>query len=328
MDAYLALEKDTLNRLEDREFIKWLIEDLDRHQLGVLLFSCDIKLPNTSIEKLPIPFIHNKLIGARKKLVQAKALPPFPFISVDGEEEFTEKKIIELAEKEKCTLKETALMLFLQHHFKATLRKYDHRDDEQPDEGELEKERPKVKEEASKKIEKILKKKIKNLTKDKEIYLEQVHLLKEELKQKNLLHQKKINELKRKLAEEVSENARLREKKSHLKDEIEKETAEKKQLSAQILVLETKMAEQQKRIALIGNPMNTSILTKGNYEVDIYEIEEVDRLIETWLTYDDLFYLTYTIDEMIYKETVPEHIRNKVRHIENFKKLKETMEEL
>ena len=329
MDAYLALEKDTLNRLEDREFIRWLIEDLDRWQLGVLLLPCDIKLPHTSIEKFPIQFLHNKLIGARKKFIQVKTVPPFPFISVDEADEFTEKKIIKMAKDEKCNLKETALMFFLQNHYQAALKVYDERNMEQNNEKqEVKKETSKEQEDVSPRIEKSLKKKINNLTKEKIELQEQVQQLREELKQRNLTNQKDVNALKRQLADEVNQKEQMNTVNLEMKNELEKEKAEKNHLAAQILVLETKMEKEQKRIALIGNPMNTSILTKKNCQIDIYELEEIDHLIEKWSTYDHLFYLTYTIDEMMYKEVVPDHMQKSIQHIENFRKLKETMGEL
>lgn len=68
--------------------------------------------------------------------------------------------------------------------------------------------------------------------------------------------------------------------------------------------------------------MNASILAMKEVIIDVYDIDDIDALIENWTIYDHLFYLTYTIDEMFYEEIVPKYIQQKIEPIENFMMLK------
>lgn len=329
MQEYSELEKEIQRQLEDKDFIKWLVEDLDRRQQGALLLACGHKISSKAMQRFPTQYMVNQLVLSRRKLVQDKILPPFPFILTYKEEELTAEKILEIAKEYECDSKGIALMLLLQNHYEASLEQYNQRKDEKVTDVKQDVKTEKIEQSAgilSPKIEKRLQEKIRILTKEKEELLTQVKSLKEEVKQKNLTHQNEINELKRNLAEEITAKKQYEENYSTLEIELEKEKVEKNHLAAENLMLETKieteMMKHKKKIAFIGDPMNASILAMKEVIIDVYDIDDIDALIENWTIYDHLFYLTYTIDEMFYEEIVPKYIQQKIEPIENFMMLK------
>lgn len=335
MQDYSKLQKETRAQLEEKDFIKWLVEDLDRLQQGALLLACGKKISGKAMKSFPAQYIINQLMLVRKKMVLEVILPPFPFILPYKEEELTAEKLIEIAKENECNQKETALMLLLQNHYEDALKQYNKRTDEKQIETVEETTEEVIElpaEDVSPKIEKKLRERIQTLTREKEELLEQVKNIKEELKQRNLTTQSEINELQRNLAEETTKRTSLEEDYVKLQEDLLKEKAAKNHLAAEKLVLETKvetvLEKHKKKVALIGDPMNASLLAMKEIEINIYDIEEMDAFVESWNTYDYLFYLTYTIDEMIYEEAMPENLQGKIEHIDNFMMLKRKMGEI
>lgn len=328
---YMEVEKELRARLEDKEFIKWVIEDLERWQLGLILLACEIKMPPRSIEKLHRRFLLNKIITARKKLIQIKMLPPYPFILEGKERELSEEKIFKVAKEHDLGEKGIALMLFLQNHYEAALKVYDERGKNkeiQVKEVDASKEKVEI---LSPKIERKLQEKIKNLTNVKLELTNQLVTIKEELKQKNKDYQIEINQLKQQIAENKKTAESFIEDYKQLEAALEKEMSEKSHLSAKILVLETmkkELPKKEKRIAFIGNPMNHAIVENAEYEIDVYELDDIESFIAQWTSYNLIFYLAYTIDKMVYEEAVPLSIRENIEHVENFMRLKEKVGEL
>lgn len=331
MSQLIELELDMLDQVEERAFIEWMIESLEREQLAALLLAINIKLPGTAIEKLHQGFIRNKLLqsSARKKLKRKAILPPFPFMVKVKNEQLTKEELIALAQENHCSESQIALILYLQNYDEAALIYYDHREQqilEEKEIGNKEDAAQQVTEKLPPKIGKRLQQRITTLTKEKEELNKQVAALKEELKERNRTSQNELNQLKQEIAEATVETTRLTVENEQFQIAL---TEAKKQEQKHVEVSTLKaIPTKSLKVAFIGNPLNVSIVSMDNIQVDIYETDTIEDFINTWTAYDRIFYLSYTFDEVTYGNVVPENIREKIISVENFIKLKRMMGEL
>lgn len=338
------LDDGLIDRLEDKEFVRWMIEKLNNKQLDLLLYSTSMSKKYNSQEKLPTQFLQNKLLikTIRTKLWKMKILPPLGFI-VDNRsklsKEPTKEDLLELAEEHNADDRQKALILFLQNHYEEALDLYDNRHVE--DKPSPKKEKPKKEnveqqlsqnkaEVLSPKQEKKLQQKIDTLLREKDELINQVQQLKKELKEKNTEHQKEINQLSQEIAAEKSSAKKIQEELSRIKSKIEKEKAVDRELS-KIDKEEEKqepLPKAKKKLAIIGNPKNSKVLKDNRYEIDLFELDNIEKLIQNIDIYEHKLFLSYVIDEVLYEEKVSKEIRKKIKRLTNFKELKDVLEEL
>lgn len=341
------LDDALIERLEDKEFVKWMIEKLNNKQLDLLLFSTSMDKKYKAQDKLPNQFLQNKLLlkNIRTKLWKMKILPPLAII-VDNREmlgkEPAKEDLLELAEEHNVDDRQKALMLFLQNHYEEALDLYDNRyvgdgkslkKKEKPKKEKVEQQLSQHKEETlSPKQEKKLQQKIDTLMKEKEDLINQVQQLKKELKEKNTEHQKEINQLSQDLATEKSSAKKLENELAQLHKKIESERAVEKELSKVEKEKEREKQEsvptEKKKLAIIGNPKNNKVLKDNRFDIDLFELDNIEKLIQSIDLYEHKLFLSYVIDEVLYEEKVSQVIREKIITITNFKELKDVMGEL
>ncbi|MCG7344792.1 hypothetical protein MHZ92_11655 [Sporosarcina sp. ACRSL] len=338
------LDDALIERLEDKEFVKWMIEKLNNKQLDLLLYSTSMSKKYNSQEKLPTQFLQNKLLikTIRTKLWKMKIIPPLGFI-VDNREKLgkepTKEDLLELAEEHNVDDRQKALMLFLQNHYEEALDLYDnrHADDEKSPKKEKPK-KEKVEQEPSQpkaetlspKQEKKLQQKIDTLQKEKEDLINQVQQLKKELKEKNTEHQKEINQLTQDLAAEKASSKKLEEELAQLHKKFESEKAvEREQGNAEKEIeKQESVPKEKKKLAIIGNPKNNKVLRDDRFDIDLFELDNIEELIQSIDLYEHKLFLSYVIDEVLYEEKVSQENREKILTITNFKQLKDVMREL
>ncbi len=329
----MELESAMNTRLEDKDFFEWMIDKLNRDQLALLLFASNIKQNANAISKLHKGFIRNKLLlkQTRVKLKNQKILPPFPFLVGRAHEEFTKEELLTIAKDNDCKKSEIALLLFLQNHYSEALKLYDDymtvNTVLDPDKNSKEAVvifKESVDEGMQPKIQKKLQQKIVILTQEKEELMEQLRKLKNDNKEKNRQHQKELNELKQELALEKNRASHFEEELKHTHILLEKEKDKHTKL-IQLSEKEDSSKKMVKKVALIGDPKNSSIIVKEMFTVVVYELDTIGDFLAVSETYDYIFYLSYTIDDVIYEEAIPADVRQRITRIDNFATLKKLM---
>lgn len=122
MDQITKLEKWFEDELANREFILYLINDLNAQQIGFLLSSIEIE----NGKNLHKGIAQSKLLldKARRKLVYKKIRPPFDFLNAINIEEMSKEVLINLLQEKKCNDNQIALTLFLQNYYNDALMYY------------------------------------------------------------------------------------------------------------------------------------------------------------------------------------------------------------
>lgn len=344
LKAYTEIDPELVERLLDTNYLKWMIKNLEQYQLGILIAACEQKVPSKKIASLPVKFLQNRLLKIKKDFLWVKMIPPYgDLIELRNEqEEFTEEEIFEIADNHPYEYEpnDIALMLFLQNHFEASLKYYEQHHQSKNGTREVSAklnqkehtERPKVSEEKdekalSPKIEKKLQDRIQTLTNEKKQYMQQLKEVREELKEKNRATTIEMNELNRQLIAEKNERQLMKEKYEQLVKELADEKTEKSHLAAKILHLEEVQKKSRKKIALIGNPMNQTLLNSIKYDIDLFDVDNMKDLIELWTNYEERYFLAYAFDEMVFEALLPSSIREKIKIVETFTQLKREMEE-
>lgn len=342
MEKLRELDVGFIERLEDREFIKWMIEKLRNEELDLLLYSTNSSKNYKSQAKLHTQFLQNKILlkPIRTKLRTMKILPPFDFI-FDNKEKFksdddvSKGDLLNIAEENNADDRQTALMLFLQNHYEGALELYEKYSEvkeevleELPKEVEKKQASETKADTLSPKKEKKLQQKIDTLMKEKEELISQVQQLKKELREKNTEHQKEMNLLSQELALEKSNVAKSEEEIVRLLKQLENERTTHKELKQKVKVEPKPLQKEKIKMAMVGNPRNKSILSNRYFDIDIYELEDVEKLCRGIERYDQVLFLSWAIDEVQYEEQIPEDIRKEIKRISNFKGLRELMEEL
>lgn len=331
------LDNKLLELYADKEFIEWLVLDLNAQQLSILLLTCGTKQSS----KLPKAYLKNKLLlkPTRLKLVENVIIPPLPFLldTKNKKMEWTREEILELAEEYETSDREVALALFLQNHHEDAITLYKNKDApervEEREEDTTEIPTEDIKEENSSKtptkIVKKLEKRIENLVNEKNEVIEQLQQLKSTTKEKSQLYLKEIQELKQLISEQKHEVSSLEGKNSALSRELAIVHEEIKKLRAQAIAVVAKVEEVKLTpIALLGNPKNTAILSKKGFKIDVYEADALDDFQEKLDEYAHVFYLSYVIDTVVFKKYISESNRQTIQLVEDFKSLKQKMEEL
>ncbi|MEK3937178.1 hypothetical protein MKY41_17875 [Sporosarcina sp. FSL W7-1349] len=342
MSELLEIDQEQVERLEDRDFIKWMIEELSSEELAMLLFVTKTEKNVKKLVKLPIPFLQNKVLAkaVRSKLRSMELIPPFPFyIEKMGEKEIESKdEIMEVVQEENCDARKAALIFYLQNHYEEAWEYYETRDEEETAakeadvvEKESEPEKPSEKQVVSAKIENKLQSKIEKLTIEKEELIARNNQLKQEVKEKNTEYIKDLNQARQALAEEKKLVTELEEQLTKFKSDIEKLRAE----NAALRVENSNAVEQanlppraKEKLAMIGHPKNSRILENEAFHITVFELDELQNFIEEADQYAYIFYLSYVIDEVVYEEMVPETIRENIKRIESFMQLKKVMGEI
>lgn len=339
LNELIELSKEQVEKLEDRDFLKWMIEELSNEELAMLLFITKTEENVKSLIKLPTPFLQNKVLAktVRAKLRSMELIPPFPFyIDAFKEGKLTSKEeIITFAEENDCDNRKTALILYLQNHYDESLQYYEKKHEE-PVQKKIKKEET-VKEEVEEKpgtsikIENKLQLKIEKLTKEKDELIARNNKLKNELKEKNTEFLKELNQVRQALANEKKITTDYEEQLKSFKLEVQKLQMENEKLQKENeTAVETisSTPRVKEKVAMIGNPKNSRILENEKFYISIFELEELPDLIREADQYAYIFYLSYIMDEAIYEETVPETIRKDIKRIETFMQLKEVMGEI
>lgn len=341
---YLLLE-----RLIERDYIKWMIDELDQENLSLLLLGIGIESRINNVKKINKQFLRNKLLlkPARIKLRDKKLR--IPIIFEIKEEDLTIEKINEITEELSCSNSIKALIFFMQNFYEESISIYDTREVkvevEVEEEVGVEEDTKNIKilentedkkiigeTELKPKVEKRLQQKILNL--DNENKKLQLHIQKitDETKEKISKRQSEINDIKHQLAEEKKKVVDAKK----INDELEREN---KKL---LVLMEKKLNEvikkepntpkipskNKKRIAMLGNPKNNKVLNMDEFDIDIYEASTIENFKEKVNNYHFIFLLQYRFDENIIDLTIPKSIANRIKRIENFQQLTKKLEAL
>lgn len=319
MESLIKLTESEKMLLESREFIEWMIEELDSESLSVLLVAIGIEKQFRQQTKLPKSFLKNKLLlkNGRLKLRDKKILPPFvEFFSLKNEE-ITVDKIIEVSNSAKFSLKNQTLILFLQNHYSEAIKMYEEeKDKSKNEETKGEEEEEKLEEEKKlekkthtkkgnevkneKKAEKKINQKIENLEKINQSLLLNIEELKTKNKNSNVIYLQEKNQYKRELALTEKDLTEERNRRKELEKELKLKENE-------ILVLKNKVAnyEEQlhpkKKIAYIGE---SKIVKENNYYPKHPEIIDLEHLAEIedsgfWIEFDEIHCLSFELTQAV-----------------------------
>lgn len=330
-----AAEKEQRKKLEneyiEKEFIGWMLEELDQQQLGVLYVAAGMEENLHKACKLPKKFLVNNLLlkNRRVRLAEKRIVPIAYFLleEINGKKEWTDIDIIEKGEQKKADVKEIALSLFLQNYYAAAYALYEHSKkdgDSKEIEKEIEKEKEKKadeKEHAG--FERKTSKKQQKAARKLELKAETLALEKGELQSQVRALKAEIKQLQQEKAKETAD----------LRQQLGKSEARAQKLEEQVVQLQ-KAAEEKKeepvigepvekvKIALLGNPKNSKILRSDELQIDVFEAEEIERLVEKITQYKRVFYVRYAIDQVLIERSMPEEIRKQMIPVENFLELR------
>lgn len=306
LDNINELSKENKAFLESRDFIVWLLHDLNSNELSALLVSLGIEKEFRKQSKLPKAFLTNKLLlkSARQKLNEKKVLPPFQEFFEYKNKELSLDIILEIAHKSFFSKKKEVIVLFLQNYYIETLEKYKEYKESGENSFENEKEILEVKPQKEmkltneKKIDKKIERKIQNLEMQNQKLLEEIESLKE--KNKNLVQQVKhdINQLNEKnLNIEKKYNEMVEENKTITNDLIQK----KKEIEMLKEIIEEKDLLINP-IIYVGYIGESKIIKNSNYykhPPEFIELERIDNTNEneTWEKYDEIHCLTFELTQ-------------------------------
>lgn len=188
-----------------------------------------------------------------------------------------------------------------------------------------------------KNLNKILKKleqRVEILIIEKSTLLEEARNMKIETRETNRQQQKEIESLKQELAEKNKIISNHKMDTSALKIALESSLSSNELLKLKMnkpLPSEPKKIEtdiEKKRVALLGNPKNNSVVTRTYLNVDVFTPDTIQDYLNFQEDYDYVFYLSYTLDRVVFEKFVPQEDRQKIVQLENFLSLKKKMEEL
>lgn len=186
-----------------------------------------------------------------------------------------------------------------------------------------------------KNLNKILKKleqKIEVLITEKSTLLEDARNMKNETKETFRQQQKEIELLKQELAEKNKIINNNYMDTSALKIALESSLSSNELLKLKIKKLEPREPEmfaiEKKKVALLGNPKNHSVVTRKYLDIDVFALDTIQDYLIFKDAYDYVFYLSYTLDKVVFEKHIPLEDRQRIVQIENFLSLKKKMEEL
>lgn len=326
-----ADEKEEREKLEnhyiEKEFIRWMLEELDQQQLGVLYAAAGMEENLHKACRLPKKFLLNNLLlkNRRVRLAEKRIVPIAYFLleEINGKKEWTDTEIIEKGEQKEADVKEIALSLFLQNYYAAAYALYEH-SKKDGNSKEIEKEKGKKADEkeyagferkTSRKQQKAARKlelKAETLALEKGELQSQVRALKAEIKQLQQEKAKETADLRQQLGKSEARAQKFEEQVA----QMQKAEEEKKEEPVIVDPVE------KVKIALLGNPKNSKILRSDELQIDVFEAEEIERLVEKITQYKRVFYVSYAIDQVLIERSMPEEIRKQMIPVENFLELR------
>ncbi|MFJ5770788.1 hypothetical protein [Psychrobacillus sp. NPDC093180] len=331
---------EQLEQMVDKPFIEWMIEDLNPDQLSVLLFSVGVEKTIRRGTKLPKIFLINKLLAkaARVKLRDRMSVPPFNWSMELEMKDLSKDDIFEKAEIDNAPTKELALALYLQNHFEEAMELYEQSEeipknindttDKKTEIKETEQQRNEEKNnELTTRKEKRFNQKITKLINENSQTQKQLVELKKEMKEKLSSKQQEIFLLNKRLTQEEQEKAQIIKEIDFLKNENDrlKEEAKKKE-DKKTISAEPK--SKMKKIAFLGNPKNKGILKNEQFQIEIFELEELSIVIDRVNDFEHIYLLTWRFLESEFENNATKEIKNKTVKIEAFPNLKQELEDL
>lgn len=198
MYKFIKMENWLEDELADREFISFLVDDLNGKQLGYLLSSIEIM----NGENLHKGVMRSKLLldKSRRKLVYKKIKLLFYFLNNLKTEEISTGALIEFLKEKSCNDRQIALTLFLQnHYYDALIFYYDNLDNKL----KIDKPVKSSKDQLHLEINRVKKENINLLQKKKEV---ENDLIKQHLEYEKIVGDLKVElkEANRKLSEQKS----------------------------------------------------------------------------------------------------------------------------
>lgn len=277
---------------------------------------------------------------------------PLSFLVDEPQRQWTAEELAEAADEHGVPASAKAAALFSKNFHDEAYLLYEQRDQETEQQSK-EPEAPKAPPSApaqdqektnDKKVEKKLQKKIDNLRQENEALQAEVRKLKEEIKDRTAEWIQQENRLKQEAAEE--KKRRVQSEESLETEKAAREKAEKtaeayseemNALKSELHARELSAAPPESaatsetdaiRLAFIGDPRNKKLVSQPGLEVDVYNLDTIDRYLEQASSYEKCYYLSYKIDEVEFEMNVPEEYRASIITVENFKQLKDKMGEL
>lgn len=321
MESLIKLTESEKMLLESREFIEWMIEELDSDSLSVLLVAIGIEKQFRQQTKLPKSFLKNKLLlkNGRLKLRDKKILPPFvEFFSLKNEE-LSVDKIIEVFKSANFSPKNQILILFLQNHYSEAIKMYEEEKDKPKNEeikGEEEEKRIEEKNlekethtkkgnevksvKNEKKAEKKINQKIENLEKINQSLILNIEELKTKNKNSNDMYLQEKNQYKRELASMDKDLTEARNRRKELEEELKLKENEISVLNNKVASYEEQLYPKRK-IAYIGESKNVKV---NNYYPKHPEIIDLEHLAEIknndfWIEFDEIHCLSFELTQAV-----------------------------
>lgn len=330
-------------QLAEKLFIEWLIEDLDSTQLFFILKHLEIEVRPIKGKTLPVLFLKNKLLmkTSRTKFRDTELFPPFKWL-LDIEDKLSVEKVLEAAANLDIPIREKALAYFMLNYYKEAYDLFEKRNEkivEEPateektitQETSVELDDIDFTPKSSKKLEKKLSQKIANLENERSQLQNQIKELQIEMNEKMKLKQNEITRLNGLIASEKNEKEKIYADTEQEKEQIIKEIDFLKQENDRMKLKadnKKKATPKSRKIALLGNPKNQSILKNTSYEIEIFDYQNFPLIGERAEEFAFIFLLTWRFSMEEFEKQATSEINKKTSSLTSFVELKEKLGEL